>query len=203
MSIAEKLQTIVDNEQRVFDAGKKSEYDRFWDNYQEYGNRTFYFGAFSGWGWADETFAPKYPIICKASGSVTYMFGQSNITDIYVPIIVDYSVGSLTTMFINASKLKTIRELNIVETLRFSNTFDNCHTLENITITGIIGQNGLNFQWSTKLSKASIENIISCLSTTTSGLTVTLSKTAVDAAFTETEWETLIATKPNWTISLV
>lgn len=41
MSIAEKLQTIVENEQRVYEAGKnkgieegkKLEYDRFWDEY--------------------------------------------------------------------------------------------------------------------------------------------------------------------------
>ena len=40
MSIAEKLQQIAENEQNVYDAGKKAQYDEFWDNYQNKGNRT-------------------------------------------------------------------------------------------------------------------------------------------------------------------
>jgi hypothetical protein len=34
-------------------------------------------------------------------------------------------------------------------------------------------------------------------------MSVTFSKKAKEAAFTADEWEALIATKPNWTISLV
>jgi hypothetical protein len=67
----------------------------------------------------------------------------------------------------------------------------------------VIGQKNFNVHWSPKLSKASIESIINALSSTTSGLTVTISKTAKEAVFTTEEWATLIATKPNWTISLV
>jgi hypothetical protein len=59
MSIAEKLQTIAENEQRVYEAGKKSEYDRFWDDYQQNGNRTAYATAF-GSCWTEKTFRPKY-----------------------------------------------------------------------------------------------------------------------------------------------
>lgn len=61
MNIAEKLQTIAENEQRVYEAGKKSEYDRFWDDYQEYGNRTLYGNAF-GVCWTADMFRPKYPM---------------------------------------------------------------------------------------------------------------------------------------------
>ncbi len=94
----------------------------------------------------------------------------------------------------------------------FSGNFIECAKLENITIEGTIGQNGFNVQWSTKLSKSSITSIINALSSTTSGLTVTLSKEAVDKAWgtpnnnngTLTfEWAQLLGTKPNWTISLV
>mgnify|MGYP003296383754 CR=1 FL=1 len=35
MSISDKLQTIAENEQRVFDAGKKTQYDEFWDALQK------------------------------------------------------------------------------------------------------------------------------------------------------------------------
>ena len=77
-----------------------------------------------------------------------------------------------------------------------------CPRLENVTFEGEIAKN-FNVKWSTKLSKASIESIINALSTTTSGLTVTLSETAVNNAFTAEEWDALEATKTNWTISLV
>ena len=87
MSIAEKLQTIAENEQRVYDAGyakgqaeggdttaaydegfeagKKAEYDAFWDAYQQKGNRSNYSYAFSGSGWTTNNFKPKYDVIIK------------------------------------------------------------------------------------------------------------------------------------------
>ena len=61
MSIAEKLTTIAENEQRVFEAGKKSEYDAFWDSFQQNGNRTLYNSAF-GSCWNKDNFKPKYSI---------------------------------------------------------------------------------------------------------------------------------------------
>ena len=62
MSIAEKLTTIAENEQKVYEAGKKSQYDEFWDTYQTNGQRTNYTYAFSGLGWTDNLYKPKYPI---------------------------------------------------------------------------------------------------------------------------------------------
>lgn len=202
MSIAEKLQTIAENEQTVFEAGKKSEYDRFWDAYQKNGNLYFYENSFAGDGWHDGTYKPKYPIIGKWGGGLNNTFAYCYITDTLVPIYVDTTITTLRLTFNTARELKTIREIHITEVTSFDGTFNGLEKLENITFVGTIGY-GLNFQWSTKLSKASIENIISCLSANTSGLTVTLSQTAVNTAFTDNEWATLIATKPNWTISLV
>lgn len=61
MSIAEKLQTIAENEQKVYEAGKKSEYDEFWDEFQQNGNRVVYNSAF-GSCWNNKNFKPKYSI---------------------------------------------------------------------------------------------------------------------------------------------
>lgn len=61
MSIAEKLQTIAENEQKVYEAGKKSEYDEFWDEFQQNGNRVNYNSAFGGC-WNNKIFKPKYSI---------------------------------------------------------------------------------------------------------------------------------------------
>lgn len=79
MSIAEKLTTIAKNVPKVFEAGQKSEYDRFWDNFQQHGARTAYNNAFYGNGWTNENFKPKYNMIFDTCGS---LFNNACINDI-------------------------------------------------------------------------------------------------------------------------
>jgi hypothetical protein len=110
--------------------------------------------------------------------------------------------------------VETIDKIVVNEQTAFTSasSFTGCTNLKNVVFEGTLGQNGLNLQWSSKLSKASIESIINALSSTTSGLSVTLSKEAVQKAFetsegandgnTSDEWLNLIATKNNWTITL-
>ena len=89
MSVAEKLQIIAENQQKVyeagkaaggdtevaynegFDDGKQAEYDRFWDDFQQNGTRADYKYAFSGTGWTEETLKPKYPIVLVDKSSTT------------------------------------------------------------------------------------------------------------------------------------
>jgi hypothetical protein len=61
MSISDKLTAIAENVQKVHEAGQKSEYDRFWDAFQQNGQRTMYNSAFGG-QWTPEIWKPKYPI---------------------------------------------------------------------------------------------------------------------------------------------
>ena len=66
MSEADKLVTIAENQQKVYDAGKSAEWNEFWDEFQANGNRTNYyyaFGANDTGGWTDKTFKPKYDLI--------------------------------------------------------------------------------------------------------------------------------------------
>ena len=44
----------------VYEKGVSDEYDRFWDAYQDNGNRTDYKMAFCSTFWTEETFKPKY-----------------------------------------------------------------------------------------------------------------------------------------------
>ncbi len=81
--------------------------------------------------------------------------------------------------------------------------FSSCTSLINLTIHGVIDVADIDLHWSTKLTKASITSVINALSNDKNGLTITLSQVAKEAAFTAEEWAALIATKPNWTISLV
>ena len=140
------------------------------------------------------------------------VFGQSEVVRIGE---VDLSVGTgnyWQNTFGNCKKLHTIEKLVLSEKVYPYSSFLNCYELKNLTIEGTIGQNNFNVQWSTKLSKESIISIINALSETTSGLSVTLSKTAVDKAFETSEgaadgsqseeWTALEGTKTNWTISL-
>ena len=111
------------------------------------------------------------------------------------------------------SKLHTIAKITFNEGVLIRHTFDSLPVLQNLTIDGTIGQNGLDLRWSHNLNQPSILSVISHLSTTTTGLSVTLSKTAVNKAFETSEgakdgnasqlWLALITSRPNWTISLV
>lgn len=59
----------------VYEAGKKSEHDAFWDAMQQNGARRDYSRAFGGIGWTKENFCPKYDII--ATGICQLLFADS------------------------------------------------------------------------------------------------------------------------------
>lgn len=79
MTTAEKLETIAENELKVYEAGKREEHNKFWDNYQENGNRVSYAQAFCKLGWNDENFKPKYNMTPTNADT---MFSESRITDL-------------------------------------------------------------------------------------------------------------------------
>lgn len=173
MSIAEKLTTIAENEQRVFEAGEKSEYDAFWDGMQNYGNRTEYQSAFARWG--NSTIEPKYPI--KVSNAYELFRSCSNLTAIPDNLTFDTTANncSIYTAFYYCSKLVridqelkgrgatgvwnaftgctsliSVKKLTIDATCTndLNNTFAQCTSLTDIEFAGTIAANYLNVQWS-------------------------------------------------------
>lgn len=215
----------------VYEAGKKSEYDELWDTFQANGSRTAYDFAFcessSGVRWvAGKTYRPKYRI--KATRAMNMFYNTrlpyeaiaivdfSECTDFYCtfqysstkkfpPIDLRKATRTHSIFSFNAA-VEEIEELLVAESTPYNACFNGCSKLKEIRFNGTVGKNGLDFQLSPKLSKASIISIINALSTTTSGLPVILSKTAVETAFgstTSEEWTALIGTRSNWTISLV
>ena len=78
MSIADKLTTIAENEQKVYDAGAKSEYDKFWDNIQNYGKQKSYQYLFGGRAWTPDTFKPKYSFNASDYRYAFWYFGDPN-----------------------------------------------------------------------------------------------------------------------------
>lgn len=136
----------------------------------------------------------------QATG-LTNAFSYSYITEI--PTVDCTNLGSSTTNVFAATRAPyvDIEKLIVNEQLTYVDWFSSSK-VRNISFEGVIGQN-INFRNSNLMSKASIESIISHLSDTASGKTLTLSKTAVENAFTDTEWDALESTKTNWTITLV
>lgn len=186
MSIAEKLTTIAENEQKVYEAGKKADRSEFYDAYISGGMRN----AFSGTSWNKKTFYPTRDFLAG-----TYCFQYHNwwAGDLYdlaarmeecgvkftavdptqtfmyahitrVPKL--DSSSFITTLadrtFHDARFLVTIDEWILGErTAGFANSFYNCTALKNITVSGVIPST-INFS-PCPLTVESLKSIISCL----------------------------------------
>jgi hypothetical protein len=120
------------------------------------------------------------------------------------------SGGSIAMMFYNCSKLSKVGTLTVGTGTIYTRSFYNCSKLTDITFAGTIGQN-LDIRYS-PLNKASIESIIAHLSTTATGKTLTLKKTAVNSAFgidvddettypAGSEYYELRHSRDNWTFT--
>lgn len=198
MAIAEKLVKVAEDMPKVYEAGRKSEYDRFWDIIQKNGIKCNYNYAFCGSIWVDDIYNPKYDIVC--TGAVN-MFRQAEITD--SKVTVDIRGANGTYMFFDCPKLRKIRKIIVNENNLFTGCFQNNVNLEEIRFEGTIG-NSLDLHWSTKLSMESLANILSCLSKTSTGQTITLPTTAkatYDAVTYPGRWDEAIAEYPNWTFA--
>lgn len=113
------------------------------------------------------------------------------------------SKNKLIGIFGFCKKLVKIDKLILKDdgTDEFKDTFLQTTALTDIVIEGVIG-NSIDLSYS-PLNRASIENVMNALSTTTTGTDATFNKTAVEEAFTTDEWNALVANKPNWTITLI
>jgi hypothetical protein len=133
MTIAEKLQTIAENEQRVYEAGKANGRISFMEDFQQHGERTNYLSAFSGF--YDNVYDPIYPI----KGDVRQVFQYSKVTDTKVDI--DATIGDRLFYAFNSSSVVTVRKLIVSENTMYDYTFRYAEALVNITFEGTIGQN--------------------------------------------------------------
>lgn len=182
MSIAEKAPQAKADYDAVYDAGKQAEYNRFWDAYQDNGNRTLYQYAFSYLGWNDTTYKPKYAI---APTNAANMFRESQMTVIKN---IDFSKCTNTDSVFQSSKVQEIgvfdtrgagfyytfngaKQLRTIEKLilredgsqGFTAAFIACYALENLTIEGTIGQSGIVLSQSTKLTDKSLVGLSDAL----------------------------------------
>lgn len=154
MSIADKLLTIAENEQKVYNAGSNKGYnignengyeqglnvyyDVFWNLFQENGTRKDYANQFMK-TWTNEMFKPKYDL--------TVLWGPGMFTDSII-------TGSLKTI-LNDCGVK----LDTSQNISFSGMFYNCRFSE-LPVIDMSMSNASNkaFFWATYIKN--IEKVI-------------------------------------------
>lgn len=81
------IEHVVDNERIAANqAGEKAQYDRFWDAFQQNGERTAYNSAF-GCQWTPEIWKPKYPI---RPTNIYMMFFSNTSEHLIIPDFVEF-----------------------------------------------------------------------------------------------------------------
>lgn len=228
---------LADKVNEVYEKGKQAEYDMFWDNFQKNGTRQSYAYAFYSNVWDDKIFRPKYDLVPTNATAMFKGAKLNELTSETIGVNIDFSKATTSVELFNSANIKkigivdlssitgsngqgtfgynyyteTIEKLVLHENMEFTNFFAWSNAFKSITVEGIIARS-ISIHASQSLDKPSIISFINALSTTESGRTFTVNKTAINNAFetasgtadgsTSEEWLNLVATKPNWTISL-
>lgn len=209
MSVKEKMTAIADNIRsktgktellnlddmasgvnEVYEAGKKAEYDAFWDNFTVEGKNIPY--LFAGGGWCKDNFKPKrdFPITQGIFYDHNYNNGKNrydlaaHLEELGIKIskVVNTRDAFNTARFTRIPELDlttsidnkltsntfngmyylvTIDKLIVEEDRQYQGTFTQCNTLQNITFDGVIGRN-ISFSYS-PLTVESMKSIITHL----------------------------------------
>ena len=196
--------------------GEKDYWNAFWDMFQQNGSRVTYTYAFAE-AFTDELFKPKYDLrptnanqmfmgslitnlkqLLEDAGVeldtsnakyITQAFTSSKTT--HLPVI-DCTSSTLISATFMAESLVYIEKVIVKETHTFPNAFGYASKLTEVRFEGAIA-NDINFQWS-PLSVESMKSIISCLSTSVSGKTITFN----DACWAALEASGVSPTGGTW-----
>ena len=211
VDVSGDIEPLSDAIPEVYEAGKKSQYDEFWDITQENGTRTDYNMAFCNSSWTKETFKPKYNIVCtslergfaqfnnrnkefdlaehlnelgvelETTGCKRYYYAFYLAKITHLPTI-DLSDSTANNNAFATSYLQIIDKLIFGEKTATASLFADAKGLT--TITEIEGEicDSVDFKWS-PLLKNTIIRVINSLSETTANKTITFKKTAVNNAF--------------------
>ncbi|MBQ9757173.1 MAG: hypothetical protein IJW15_01990 [Clostridia bacterium] len=117
--------------------GKKAQYDEFWDNYQDNGERGIYMYAFAGGGWSKDTFKPKYKVVpttANRAKGMFYLFGQGGTEVLDYRTIADMVDLSKITQ---AQDIFANARMNYIE-VDLSNCTSLNGTFRNDSITGYL-----------------------------------------------------------------
>lgn len=159
MNIADKLIAIAENEQKVYDAGKTAEYERFWENALSSKTNASFEYTFADSVWNDETLRIPSKYLPLKPKATNYMFRYCDAT--VLPSVDFTECRELKYTYAYARSAITIGAVILKEdgTNTFTTTFTYCDDLQNITFEGVIGAS-ISFGRSPNLSSESIDNII-------------------------------------------
>ena len=144
------------------------------------------------------------------NNSGTYLFYSTKFSE-----LPDLNLSKCVTLqytFQNSTLLKKTGTIKLPNNpSAYYAPFSGCSALSDISFEGNFIYS-ISFQWC-PLNKASITSVVNALSSTVTGQTLTLSLSAVNTAFetssgaadgsTSAEFAALVATKTNWTITMV
>ena len=253
MTIADKLQTIADNTQRVFnagylegreaggfEAGKKAEREAFWDAFLAGAEDSTFRRAFAGNQWGLRNFFPTRDIKPVGEASqIFYDFGSSenDVKDAAgdlaqrfrdCGVVLDTSKATSLSYAFAYARISCIPEIDVTglvgsspelfaytwyyltkiekiitsETVTYNDWFVNCAALTDVTFSGIIAHD-VNLQWSTKLSRASIDSLFwICNESQGYDFKVTLSLAAVNKAFETSAGANDGSTSEDWEMAV-
>lgn len=191
MSIAEKLTTIAENEQKVYDAGKKLQYDKFWDNFNNCAENWDY--RYAGLGWCKMNFRPTKDIVVSGRTFARHGWNRNELYDLAEHLnslgVKITKMTSARESFMYCTTFSRLPELDASRCTYFYDTFygmtrlvtidkyilntdiattwngdlfHNCNRLVNINMEGSIIGKSISFSYS-PLSVESMKSIISCL----------------------------------------
>lgn len=197
MTIAEKLTTIADNQQKVYEAGKTKEWSDFWDEHQKLGAPIVCSNKF--FAWTKKMYKPKYPIIVLENSSSTKCFAYALITDTLVDITFQDGCD-VTYCFQSCTILETVRKIICSKTANVGNLFYKCSSLKNVTFEGEIGY-GFNVSYSSVITHDSLMSIINHLyDYSGEGGTHTMTFGVTNLAKLS-DAEKAVATQKGWTLA--
>lgn len=194
-NIAEKLTTIAENQQKLYDKGMSDKESMLWDGILWDGKRTTYMEYLFA-NWKDEYIRPKYKVTptktahhiflnCRnlkkiekdyfdfssvpdaTSGAGGLVAAFNGCSNLIEIEDINFSTTSYYQAFANCPKLEKIANINVKIDTYLADAFVQCKALKEVRFTGTIGTD-LNFKYS-PLSLDSVNNIISHLGTWTSG----------------------------------
>jgi hypothetical protein len=232
LGITDKInaQDFVEKIDEVYEQGKKSQYDEFWDAFQNYGNRTDYGYAFANTGWNVNSFKPKHIIQPTNATQMFYLLGWSDGSATFdlkaqmeaFGIIIDFSKATNLDYCFQQAKISKLGVIDLTSATSLAGIFTNTYWLSwidkiivsentpeisffNCSATHIVFEgvlaNNLSLAQASNLDKESLDSIIDTLKDF-SGTTTTKTLTLHATAKTKlTESDIAIITQKGWTLA--
>lgn len=139
LSISTNNTTIAENEQKVYEAGAKSELVRFWGEIQNNGNRRNYSdGMFKTPYWNDVTFNPQFDFVVE--GDASNLFAGIGVTDMkakFAKVNLDTSRATSLYYMFHSSSITTAPTVSIESAVASDQNasmqvFGSCHSLHTV-----------------------------------------------------------------------